>query len=163
MWRYYWWYIIVSILLILSLKSKKSVSTNFYKRYDYIKKVLFLILLFVYRYCDDLIMSCFLQINLKVHSQVWVKSVRFRSYSGPHFPTFGINTESCGEIRSECRKIRNRITPNTDTFHAVLRSEITSDNRMFTPEKACNFIFSTETPSKYMTFFLKKATNQNHV
>ena len=23
----------------------------------------------------------------------WVKSVRIRSYSGPHFPAFGLNTE----------------------------------------------------------------------
>ena len=26
----------------------------------------------------------------------YVQSVRIRSYSGPHFPTFGLNTEKCG-------------------------------------------------------------------
>ena len=38
------------------------------------------------------------------------------------FPAFGLNTESYGEslcIRSECRKIRTRKTPNTGTFYAV--------------------------------------------
>ena len=39
-----------------------------------------------------------------------VKSVRIRSYPGP----------TSLHIQSECGKIRNRITPNTDTFYAVL-------------------------------------------
>ena len=50
-----------------------------------------------------------------------------RSYSGPHFPAFGLNTEKYGvslRIHSECAKIRTRITPNTDTFHAVLNGKI---------------------------------------
>ena len=52
-----------------------------------------------------------------------VKSVRIRSYSGLHFPCIGLNTERyrvslC--IQSKCGKIWTRITPNTDTFHAVL-------------------------------------------
>ena len=45
-----------------------------------------------------------------------VKSVRSRSYFGPYFPAFGLNTERY----SHCGKIRTRITPNTDTFHAVI-------------------------------------------
>ena len=45
-----------------------------------------------------------------------VKSVRIRSYSGPHFPVFGLNN-----IQSKCGKIRTRITPNTVNFHAVLK------------------------------------------
>ena len=51
-----------------------------------------------------------------------VKIVRIRSFSGPHFPTFGLNTErSCVSLRieSKCGKIQTRRTPNTDTFHAV--------------------------------------------
>ena len=46
-----------------------------------------------------------------------LKSVRIRSYSGPHFPAFGLNTERYGvslRIQSELGKIRTRITPNTD-------------------------------------------------
>ena len=42
--------------------------------------------------------------------------------SGPYFPTFGLNTERYRvslRIQSEFTKIRSRITPNTDTFHAV--------------------------------------------
>ena len=47
-----------------------------------------------------------------------VKSVRIRSYSDPHFPTFGLNAEKL-RIQSKCVEIRTRITPNTDTFQAV--------------------------------------------
>ena len=51
-----------------------------------------------------------------------VKSVRTRSYSGPHFPAFGLNTKRyevslC--IQSKCGKMWTRIIPNTDTFYAV--------------------------------------------
>ena len=51
-----------------------------------------------------------------------VKSVRNRSFSGPYFPAFGLNTVRYGvslRIQSECEKIRTRKTPNTDTFYAV--------------------------------------------
>ena len=54
---------------------------------------------------------------------VYVKSLRIRSYSDPHFPTFGLDMERNSvslRIQSECRKIRTRITPNTDTFYAVV-------------------------------------------
>ena len=55
-------------------------------------------------------------------NEVCVKSVRIWSYSGPHFPAFGMNTEryevSLG-IQSECEKMRTRITPNTDTFYVM--------------------------------------------
>ena len=40
-----------------------------------------------------------------------VKNVPIQSYSGPHFPAFG---------RSECGKMRTRITPNTDTSRSVV-------------------------------------------
>ena len=39
-----------------------------------------------------------------------VKSLRIRSYSGPHFTAFGLNTE---------RYYVSPETPNTDTFYAV--------------------------------------------
>ena len=55
-----------------------------------------------------------------------MKSVSIRSYSGPHFPAFGLNTETYGvslRIQSECGKIRIRVTPNTDTFYAVTVSK----------------------------------------
>ena len=53
-----------------------------------------------------------------------VKSIHIRNYSGLHFPTFGLNAERYGVsilIQSECGKMGTRITPNTDTFHAVSR------------------------------------------
>ena len=40
----------------------------------------------------------------------------------PHFLAFGLNTERYSvslRIQSECRKMRTRITPNTDTFYVV--------------------------------------------
>ena len=52
-----------------------------------------------------------------------VKIVRIRSYSGPYFPAFGLNTERCGvslRIQSECGKMGTRRSPNTDTFYAVI-------------------------------------------
>ena len=52
-----------------------------------------------------------------------VKSVRIRSYSGPYFPAFRLNTERYSVslcIHSKCEKIRTGITPNSDTFNAVV-------------------------------------------
>ena len=52
----------------------------------------------------------------------FVKIVCIRSYSGPYFPVFGLNTGRYGvslRIQSKCGKIQTRITPNTDNFHAV--------------------------------------------
>ena len=52
-----------------------------------------------------------------------VKIVSIQSYSGPHFPVFGLNTKIYRvsvRIQSGCRKIRTIITPNRNTFHAVL-------------------------------------------
>ena len=54
----------------------------------------------------------------------YVKSVRIRNFSGPHFPVFGLNTEEYSvslRIQSECENIRNRKTPNTYTFHVVFK------------------------------------------
>ena len=51
-----------------------------------------------------------------------MKGVLIRSYSGPHFPSFDLNTERYGvylRIQSKNRKKWTRITPNTDTFYAV--------------------------------------------
>ena len=51
-----------------------------------------------------------------------VKSVSIRSYSGPHFSAFGLNTERYSVylcIQSRCWKIWPRTTPNTDTFCAA--------------------------------------------
>ena len=52
-----------------------------------------------------------------------VKSVGIRSFSGPYFPAFGLNTEKYSvylPIQSECGKIQTKKTPNTDTFSAIL-------------------------------------------
>ena len=52
-----------------------------------------------------------------------------RSYSGPYFPAFGLDTERYSvslRIQCKCRKRRTRVTPNMDTFYAV-RGEIIID------------------------------------
>ena len=56
----------------------------------------------------------------------WVKSVRIRNNSGHYFPTilvriFPHSGSASLRIRSEYGKVRTMITPNTDTFHAVLK------------------------------------------
>ena len=51
-----------------------------------------------------------------------LKIVRIRSFSGPCFPTFGLNTERFGvslRTESKCGKIRTRKTPNMNNFYAV--------------------------------------------
>ena len=63
-----------------------------------------------------------------------VKSVHIRSYFGPHFLAFGLNTEryfvslhiqsECVRIQSECRKIRAR---NYSVFGHFLRSVFRSN------------------------------------
>ena len=61
--------------------------------------------------------------RFKVDRVQCMKSVGIRSYSGPYFPAFILNTEIYSvslHIQSECGKIGTRITPNTDTFYAVV-------------------------------------------
>ena len=51
-----------------------------------------------------------------------VNSVRIRSFSGPDYSAFGLNTKRCSiffRIHSKCGKIRTRETLNTDTFLVV--------------------------------------------
>ena len=58
-----------------------------------------------------------------------MKSVRIRSFSGPHFPAFGQNTERYSaylRIQSKCGKIQTRKTPNPNTFHTVLSCQLFS-------------------------------------
>ena len=44
-----------------------------------------------------------------------IKSVRIRSYSGPHFSRIGISPYSA-RMRENAGKMRTRITPNADSF-----------------------------------------------
>ena len=62
-----------------------------------------------------------------------VKHNRIRSYSGLHFPAFGLNAEKYEvslRIHSECGKMRTRTTPNTDSFHAALLYKLDSNTFM---------------------------------
>ena len=65
---------------------------------------------------ENFISKIYLKIN-------YLKSVRVRSYSGPHVPAFGLNTKRYFvslRTQSKCGKMRTRITPNTHTFYAVV-------------------------------------------
>ena len=56
-----------------------------------------------------------------------VKSVRIRSYSGLHFPAFGLNTERDGvslRIQSECGKNADQ---NNSEYGFFLRSVLVSN------------------------------------
>ena len=56
-----------------------------------------------------------------------MECVHIKSFSGPYFPTLGVNMERYRvslRIHSACVKIRTRKTPNTDTFQGVLVFEI---------------------------------------
>ena len=60
--------------------------------------------------------------QIKVWSDLGVKSICIRSYSGSHFPALGLNMDIYSvslRIQSQCGEMRTRITPTTDTFHAV--------------------------------------------
>ena len=66
----------------------------------------------------SILLLCF-DIVTKYHC---LKNVRIQSFSGPYFPVFRLNTERHDvslRIQSNCRTIRTKKTPNTDTFHAV--------------------------------------------
>ena len=68
---------------------------------------------------------------VKLFCQHCVISVRIRSFSGPYFPVFRLNTERYGvSLRSqfECGKIQARKTSNTYTFHTVLVTLTLSDS-----------------------------------
>ena len=70
-----------------------------------------------------------------------VKLVRISSCSGPYFPAFELNIDRYSVsicIQSECRKIRTRKTPNTDTFHKVIAC---GDSELATRESQINLIF----------------------
>ena len=59
-----------------------------------------------------------------------VKYVHIRSFYGPYFPAFGLNTPTeysvSLRISIKCGKIRNRKTLNTNTFHAPIFYFVTS-------------------------------------
>ena len=66
----------------------------------------------------------------KIELKYCVKSVRIRSFSGPYFPAFGLNTERYSVLCISPYSVRMREnteqkTPNTDTFHAVIISTTT--------------------------------------
>ena len=80
-----------------------------------------------------------------------IKRLRVRSYSGPCFPAFRLNTE---RMQSKCRKIRTRITRNTDAFQAVNN---TSNHNTLNP----NFNYDNQSKYKYNKSYDNNANNRN--
>ena len=65
-------------------------------------------------------------VKIPIRVTNYVKSVRIRSYSGPHFPAFWLNTERYSvslRIQPKYGKIWTRITLHMDTFYAVTAEE----------------------------------------
>ena len=61
------------------------------------------------------------------------KKCPYSEYSGQYFPAFGLNTKRYGislRMQCECWKMRSRINPNTDTFHAVQSILISSKQQL---------------------------------
>ena len=89
----------------------------------------------------------------------YVKSVRIRKYSGPHFPTFGLNTERYSvslRIQSECWKMWTRITPNTKSFYAVIaRLELIASRKRTTRPWPHAFFW----PVLFIMRFIRAAKN----
>ena len=66
--------------------------------------------------------KCFVR-DCRILNIHFMKSVRIRSYSGPYFHEFGLNTDRYSvslRIQSKCGKMRTRITPNTDNLYVVI-------------------------------------------
>ena len=60
-----------------------------------------------------------------------VKRVRIRSFSGPYFPAFGLDTERYSvslRSQSEYGKMQTRKTPSMDTFHAVCTAHLIGES-----------------------------------
>ena len=80
------------------------------------------------------------------------KSVRIRSFSGPCFPAFELNTERYSvslRIQSECGKIRTRKTPNTDTLHAAKAIIIPPIYQRLFYRSNCGICFTEDHSCKY--------------
>ena len=91
-----------------------------------------------------------------------VKSVRIRSYSDLHFPKFGLNTGRYGvsrHMQSKCGKMQTRITPNTDTIHAVTMTNYNchvKNLELFHQSTVQNMLVAT----KHLKSFLKQDENE---
>ena len=73
-----------------------------------------------------------------------VKNVQMRTFSGPYFPVFGLNTEIYSvnlRIQSKYRKIRTRKTPHLDDFYAlhVKQKSMERQRCLFLSESYPNF------------------------
>ena len=66
----------------------------------------------------------FTALYISIIKSALCEKCRFRSFSGPYFPAFGLNTEKHSlsrRVQYEYGNIRTRKAPNTDTFYAVVQ------------------------------------------
>ena len=75
---------------------------------------------------------------------------RTRSFSGPYFPAFGLNTERYAVNAVNTQKMRNRKTPNMDTFYA----EETVRKKSIADWVVSNFIMVTPLCEKKSPYWL---------
>ena len=120
---------------------------------------------------DSALLFCINAVALYIFLQRFncVRSVRIRSYSGPYFTAFGLNTERHEvslRIQSESGKIRTRTTPNTDNFYAVFIGSRFIDciflhiniaflkNMTMITVRSCNKIFLKKVVSSFVLYIL---------
>ena len=113
-WRQYHFSSIKKVLSGCILKYLVNISNGKYKLYIIRNYDIYLLVLFF-------VLSSYQISHLSTYqcANHCVKRVRIQSYSGPYFPTFGLNTGTYGvslRIQSECGKIRTIITPNRTLF-----------------------------------------------
>ena len=84
-----------------------------------------------------------------------LKGVRIRSFSGPYFPAFGLNTE-----RYRVWKIQTRKTPNTDTSQAVKPWDILTQRNICLTKK--EHIFCVKRKTAGFTFIITNLHDFRH-
>ena len=104
-------------------------------------------------YYLDLNTNTFAEVSLNVTSSFksfhWDKSYLIRSYSGPYFPAFGLDTERYGVYPAQMWEIWTRITLNTDTFYTVFIISCNSISWLFS-DIASSEEFSKEWQSVFI-------------
>ena len=92
-----------------------------------------------------------LSLSMLISVRHSVKSVHIRSYSGPYFPAFGLNTEKYSvslRIQSECGKIRTRKSSVSGHFSrcGFIQKWINLTNQQFEAENS--FLYQSHLSSQ---------------
>ena len=116
---------------------------------------------YIYIYIYNIYIYIYIHIYIYMYTYVYIYIIHKSSlrkkhpYSELFWSTFGLNTGRYGVsfcIQSECGKIQTKITPNTDTFHAVVLFGKTGKHVALIGLLDWRFLMDTDnvkTPSQY--------------